>query len=125
MNKTICGLDCDACGWRESSCRPGFCVLKQKLIDEYNALGIPDMDPITQLNVLPGSFVNQEYPLPNGATVHFWAEDRMILCNQVPKKGSSRFYGLAADEKYLLLCEYGADGVDPEIVILKRRKERS
>ncbi len=41
--------------------------------------------------------------------------------NQVEIPGSDRCYGLAADEKYLLVCEYGCNGVDPEIVTYKRR----
>lgn len=29
--------------------------------------------------------------------------------------------GLTADENYLLVCEYGENGADAEIVIFKRR----
>jgi hypothetical protein len=32
-----------------------------------------------------------------------------------------RCYGLTADENYLLVCEYGENGKDPEIVVFRRR----
>lgn len=37
------------------------------------------------------------------------------------QKNSSRCYGLTADENYLLVCEYGDNGANPEIVIFKKR----
>jgi hypothetical protein len=40
--------------------------------------------------------------------------------NQLEKNGSPRCYGLTADEKYLLVCEYGEGGTDAEIVVFKR-----
>ena len=44
--------------------------------------------------------------------------------NQLCKKdGSGRCYGLTADENYLLVCEYGENGSDPEIVVYRRRRK--
>ncbi len=40
--------------------------------------------------------------------------------NQV-EKGDGRCFGIACDEHYILVSEYGKDGADAEIVILKRR----
>ena len=41
---------------------------------------------------------------------------------QVEKQNSDgRCYGIACDEKYILISEYGKDGADAEIVMLKRR----
>lgn len=31
-----------------------------------------------------------------------------------------RYYGLAADEKYLLICEYGENGSDAEIILFMK-----
>lgn len=41
---------------------------------------------------------------------------------QLRKKNSQRCYGLTADENYLLVCEYGEGGCDPEIVVYRKRK---
>lgn len=96
--------------------------MKQQLIEEFNALGIEDMETVTDLNVLPGSYINLEYKLPGGQAVRFWDDSRTYIGNQVSKKNSDRCYGLAADDNHLLVCEYGENGADPEIVIYKRRK---
>lgn len=74
---------------------------------------------MTDLNVLKGVFVNIEYVLPNGEIVKFWDDNKMYLGNQLHKKGSDRCYGIVADEKYLMVSEYGDYGSDAEIVIFK------
>lgn len=73
-----------------------------------------------RLNALRGGFVNLKYKLPGGQIYSFWEDDRIYLGNQICKKGSERCYGLTADEHYLLVCEYGANGADAEIVIYKK-----
>ena len=112
--KTICGLDCgkycDECGWKE------------QLIAEFNALGIEDMEEVTDLNALWGAYINLQYTLPGGQKIKFWDDNRMYLGNQLCKKNSSRCYGLTADENYLLVCEYGDNGSDAEIIVYKKRK---
>lgn len=95
--------------------------LKQKFIDEVNALNIPDMPVIDNLFVLQGSFINLEYKL-NGNTFSILDNDKSYWGNQVEKQNSDgRCYGIACDEKYILISEYGKDGADAEIVVLKRR----
>lgn len=98
------------------------CAMKQRLIAEFNALGIPDMPQVTDLYALVGGFVNLEYRLPGGQTVKFWDDKRIYLGNQLPKIGTDRCYGLTADEQYLLVCEYGENGTDARIVVFKRRQ---
>lgn len=151
MAETICGVDCSACmlkdgcgGCAETKGRPfgGECVvaaccqakghgrcggcadapcsLKNRLIAEFNALGIDDMAKVTELCSLKGSFVNLEYTLPNGQTVKLLDDNKIYLGTQIPKN-SDRCYGLAADENVLLVCEYGSDGSNAEIVVYKRR----
>ena len=94
--------------------------MKEQLIKEFNKLGIPDMEEVTELHEGKGDFVNLDFPLPCGLTVNLWYNEKTYYINQLEKKGSSRCYGLTADKKYLLVCEYGEDGSDPEIVVLKR-----
>ncbi|MBP3480512.1 MAG: DUF3795 domain-containing protein [Clostridia bacterium] len=107
---------CESCGNAfDSGCR-----LKKRLIAEFNALGIKDMDTVTDLNALHGSYINLKYTLPGGQSIRFWDDDRIYLGNQICKKGSERCYGLTADEHYLLVCEYGTNGTDAEIIIYKK-----
>ena len=96
------------------------CKLKKRLIEEFNALQIEDMEEVTNLNALKGSFVNLEYTLPSGQAIKFWDDNKIYLGNQIRKKNSDRCYGLTADENYLLVCEYGENGANPEIVVFKR-----
>lgn len=151
MGNSICGLDCAGCSFKENcgGClatggKPfggecvvakccskrgadcgdfsqNVCQLKQKLIAEFNALGIEDVPVVTDLYALVGGFVNLEYRLPGGETVKFWDDKRIYLGNQLPKIGTDRCYGLTADENYLLVSQYGENGADAEIVVFKRR----
>jgi hypothetical protein len=93
--------------------------IKQQLIEEVNALGIADMPKINNLFVLQGSFINQEYRL-NDNSLKLLDDNTSYWGNQV-EKGNGRCYGIACDEHYILVSEYGKDGKDAEIVILKRR----
>ena len=101
-------------------CSDNICGLKKQLIAEFNALGINDMPEVTDLNALKGAYINLEYTLPSGQQIKFWDDNRIYLGNQLCKKNSSRCYGLTADENYLLVCEYGDNGTDAEIVFYKK-----
>lgn len=100
------------------------CKLKEQLMDEFNALGIEDMEKVTSLNALSGAYINLQYTLPSGQKIRFWDDDRIYLGNQIDKKNSSRCYGLTADENYLLVCEYGEGGSDAEIIVYRKRASR-
>ena len=93
--------------------------IKQQLIEEINALGIKDVPKIDNLFVLQGSFVNMTYPI-NGNMVKFLDDNSYYWGTQV-EKGDGRCYGIACNEHYILVSEYGQDGADAEIVVLKRR----
>lgn len=95
-------------------------VMKEKLIKEFNNLGILDMEEVTELHQGNGEFVNLDFPLPCGVIVNLWDNEKTYYINQLEKENSDRCYGLTADEKYLLVCEYGEGGSDPEIVVFKR-----
>ncbi len=141
----ICGSDCcEACSRKEecggcvqTAGRPlgGKCVAadcikrggweafeewKRTLIDEFNALGIKDLQ-VEDLNLLNGFFVNLEYPLANGQIVKLLEDNKVYLGNQIERPGNDRCYGIVADEAYLLVCEYGCGGSEPQIVVYKRR----
>ncbi len=139
--KSICGIDCTKCealhecnGCKEgrpfgeecivASCcqkgQNGLSEFKKKLITAFNELGIQDMEKVTDLNALKGSFINLEYTMPNGQVIKFWNDNKIYLGNQIHKKDSNRCYGIAADEKYLMVSEYGEYGADAEIVVFKR-----
>lgn len=138
--KTYCGFSCcdkcdrlAACGGCEQ-CKGhpfgGSCVaerskdfpaLKRRLIDEINALGIEGL-MVSDLNLLTGSYVNLTYPLANGSTVRFLKDSDIYLGNQIERAGSDRCYGVVASEDFILICEYGYNGSDPEIVLYKRRQ---
>ena len=111
------GRGYDRCG----SCQDRPCGLRAQLAAEFNDLGIADMEPVTDLNALKGAFVNLAYTLPNGQQTKFLEDTKIYLGNQLPKRNSDRCYGLAADETFLLVCEYGAGGADPALVLYKRR----
>ena len=97
-----------------------FPSLKRRLIDEINAFGIGELT-VDDLNLLPGFYVNLSYPLENGSTVQFLKDKDIYLGNQVERTDSDRCYGIVANEDFILICEYGCNGSDPEIVMYKRR----
>ena len=136
---TYCGSNCcencadlSKCGGCESCAGHPFggsCVaernrnfpeLKQQLIEEINALAIGGL-VLDDLNLLTGAYVNLEYPLSNGTTVRFLNDTDIYLGNQIERPDSERCYGVVADETFILVCEYGCNGADPEIVLFERR----
>ena len=143
--KTICGVNCCECsfndkcrGCTETNGNPfgGGCITakcykaggencfltyKQRLIDEFNSLGISDMPTITDLCQLCGVYVNLEYTLPNGDNIKLLDDTKIYLGYQVEKTNSDRCFGLVADDNYLLVCEYGQNGTNPEIIVYKKR----
>lgn len=95
--------------------------MKQKFIEEVNALGIKDMPRIDNLFILQGSFINQEYRI-NGNSIKLLDDNASYWGNQVEKIGcEGRCFGIACDEHYILVSEYGKNGADAEIVVFKKR----
>jgi len=92
--------------------------LKKAFIEEVNALGIPELH-IDNLYVLQGSFINQPYNI-NGNEVKLLDDNATYWGNQILKQ-DGRCYGVACDEKFILVSEYGKDGADAQLVMLKRR----
>ena len=151
MNTSICGVNCSECGYGKSKkcagCKESkgcpfgkkcfiakyintggmenYNAFKNQLIGEFNALNIPGLPKINDLFALNGEYVNLEYPIPNGKTVKMLDDKEIYLGNQVECEFNdgelNRCYGLVAGMDFLLVCEYGINCADPEIVIFKKR----
>ena len=149
--ESICGADCSNCGYgMNNNCKgckntngcpfgkqcfiasyiltggkENYEIFKKQLIDEFNALNIPGMPKITELFALNGSFVNIEYTLPNGENVKFLDNNSIYLGNQVECEFNDgeniRCYGLVGNMDFILVSEYGPNGVDPELIVYKKR----
>ena len=122
-------LECGGCEQCQGHPFGGSCVaernkdfsfLKRRLIDEINTFGIEGLN-VTDLNLLTGSYVNLPYPLANGSMVRFLKDNDIYLGNQVERADSDRCYGIVANKDFILICEYGCNGSDSEIVFYKRR----
>ena len=99
-----------------------FEKFKQKLAEEINELGIEGMPKVDKLTALPGSYINLEYPLPNGGTVKFLDDSATYLGTQLECEfGGDRYFGVAANMEFILVCTYGKDLDAPELVIYKKR----
>lgn len=96
---------------------------KEELIRAFCALGIPELEGLTDLCALPGKFINLEYTLPSGQKVKLLDDEKTYLGSEIHKVGSHRCYGLAAGDGYLLVCEYGDGGTDAEIVVYQRLRQ--
>ncbi len=93
--------------------------IKLQLIEEANALGIKGLPKIKNLFVLQGSFINMEYTI-NGNKVKLLDDNATYWGTQV-EIGPNRCFGIACDEHYILVSEYGKDGTNPELVSFTRR----
>lgn len=100
-----------------------FEEFKKQIIDEFNTLlGIEGLPKIENLNVLPGSFVNLEYRLPNGDIVKFLDDKASYLGSQLECEfGGDRCFGIVANMDFLLVCTYEKNGENPELVMYKKR----
>ena len=97
-------------------------TLKQQLIAEFNALQLAGMPRVESLNALVGGYVNLAYPLPGGASVKLLDDAATYLGNQLPNLNDpDRCFGLVANRDFLLVCTYGADGADPELLLYQKR----
>ena len=99
-----------------------FEAFKQQLIKEINDLHIDGMPRVEKLNALVGKYVNLEYRLPNGDSVKFLDDQVTYLGNQLePEFGGERCFGVLANMDFIMVCTYEKDGVNPELVLYKKR----
>ena len=144
-----CGADCGACGYGSArGCRgceamhgcpfgeqcfiekyisiggtEAYRQLVADLTEQINAIGIPEMIPIQTLNPLVGGFVNLPYVLPNGESVKFLDDNKIYLgaqtgCAFTDRAG--RCFGVVTDTTFVLICSYGENGSDPELVLYRK-----
>lgn len=146
MNNSICGANCSECMMKENckgcmetkGCPFGkqcfianyinvggienYLEFKQTLIKEFNGLHIPEMPEVKELYALNGSFINLEYVLPGGQKVQFLDDNSIYLGNQLEcELGGGRCFGIVAGMDFLLVCTYGENGAEPELVLYKKR----
>ena len=107
--------------YEELSDHGAFEALKQKLIEEINALHIEGMPELKSLNALVGSYVNLEYPLPGGQRAKFLNDGVTYLGNQLECESGGRCFGVLANVEFILICTYEAGGENPELVLYKKR----
>ena len=149
--KSICGANCKECDiYKSKKCQgcsktkgcpfgkkcwiasyieiggtSSFNELKKEIIEDFNNLTIDGMPKIEELYPLNGIFVNLEYKLPNGIKVKFLHDDEIYLGNQVKCTFNdgriNKCYGLVANMNFILVTEYEENGLNPEIIIYKKR----
>lgn len=97
--------------------------MSDKIVSELKAVfEKEDAAEIVEETIFPKhKWQDLEYPLVNGTTIRFLKDKDIYLGNQVEKTDSDRCYGVVADEGFILVCEYGCNGAEPEIVLYKRR----
>lgn len=99
-----------------------FEEFKQQLINEINELHIGGLPKVEKLNALVGRYVNLEYMLPNGKKVKFLDDEKTYLGNQLECEfDGERCFGILANMDFLLICTYEKDGLNPELVLYKKR----
>lgn len=151
MKKSICGADCENCGYgKNNGCRgcaeskgcpfgkqcfiakyinisgkEDFNSFKEKLSEEFCELNIPGMPKINDLYPINGAYVNLAYPMPGGGAVKLLDDKEIYLCNQVECEFNDgefmRCYGLVGGMDFLLVAEYGENGTNPELIVYKKR----
>lgn len=83
------------------------------------------MPKLEELYPLHGEFVNIKYPLPNGEQIKLLNDNEAYLGNQVEcilnDEDMKKYFGILANMNFLLICEYGENESNPEIIIYKKR----
>ena len=95
-------------------------VQEMAIAKEVNALQLPGLT-VGELQLLMGSYINLEHPMPSGERVKFLDDKRVYWATQEIQENDERCYGVVADQNFLLICEYGPDGSDPEVLLYKKR----
>ena len=99
-----------------------FEAFKKKLIEEINNLHIEGMPKVEKLSALVGAYVNLAYPLPNGTKVKFLNDQTTYLGYQLESEfGGDRCFGILANMDFIMICTYGEEGANPELLLYKKR----
>ena len=119
MRNTLPNLDY----WKrhkELSDHGKFDAFKKQLIEEINNLNIEGMPKLKSLSALVGAYVNLEYHLPSGMKAKFLNDNVTYLGNQL-EVDNNRCFGIVANAEIILICTYGVEGANPELILFKRR----
>ena len=144
--KAYCGTDCEKCQFKDSckgcenTCgRPfgGRCIAAEiitiggmgkyveftkNLLCEINGLLTSlDLPCASALYELKGDYVNLVYTLPSGEKVKFLNDNDIYLGTQIEVDGMERCIGVVAGFGFVLICSYGENGSEPELICYKRR----
>ncbi|MGN0522428.1 MAG: hypothetical protein ACI4IQ_07310 [Eubacterium sp.] len=94
--------------------------MKNKILEEIKNLGIKEFESLNSLNLLDGSYLNLEVPLPNGNKTKLLNDDKKYYANQIDIAGTDRCYGVAADDRFIVVYKYGCEGANAELVLIKQ-----
>jgi len=94
------------------------CELKLSLLEEINSLEIEELPTITELYNLSGAFVNLEYTI-NGNKIKLLDDKNIYLGCQV--EVDSKCYGIACDDKIIVVSSYDQNGENPSLILYKTR----
>ena len=118
----IVGGRCVAAEYIKVGGRAAYEKFKEQLKNEINTLLKAESLPVTEkLYELVGEYVNLEYTLHGGKQVKFLNDKNIYLGTQIEIADVDICYGVVADTTFILICSYGSDGSNPEIVLFKRR----
>lgn len=115
-----CGGSCVAAECVRAEGKDALAEQKRSLIERINSMKIKNLH-IDDLCLLNGAYVNLEYTLPNGEKIKLLKNDRVYWGTQTEIPDSDRCFGVAADDRYILICEYGCNGSEPEIISYTKR----
>ena len=80
------------------------------------------MPKVEKLNALVGRYVNLSYRLPGGVEARFLDDGTTYLGTQLESElGGDRCFGVLANMDFILVSTYEKDGVNPELVLYKKR----
>ncbi|MBQ9734110.1 MAG: zinc ribbon domain-containing protein, partial [Clostridia bacterium] len=105
----------------ELSDKDNFDKFKKELINDFNSLHIEGMPKVTELSALIGAYVNLEYTMPNGHKIKYLDDGATYLGYQLEGAAGGRCFGLVGNADFLLVCTYGENGEDPELLVYKKR----
>lgn len=108
--------------YEELSDKGQFEEFKKQLLREINELHVEGLPKVEKLYAIAGKDVNLSYTLPNGKAVSFLDEQKTYLGNQLACEfGGDRCFGVIADMAFFLIAAYEKDGINPELVLYKKR----
>lgn len=113
------GIECIASKYINQHGMEAYHKWKQTLIQKIKSLDITGLN-LNELHLLHGFYVNLAYPIPSGQSVKLLDDHKVYLGNQIEIERSDRCYGVVCDDRYLLICEYGCNGTDPELILFQK-----